>query len=55
VLMFDDINWSPGMASAWRTIASDPRFALTVDLRSMGLAVVSEHAEPQRSLAVSYF
>ena len=36
LLIFDDINWSEGMRKAWRTIADDPRFALTVEMRSIG-------------------
>jgi predicted O-methyltransferase YrrM len=54
VLVFDDIHWSPGMTSAWSTIAADPRFALTLDLRVLGIAVVSESAHLRSSRVVSY-
>jgi predicted O-methyltransferase YrrM len=54
VLVFDDIHWSPGMTRAWRAIAPDPRFALTLDLRSLGIAVVSASATPRTSAAMSY-
>jgi predicted O-methyltransferase YrrM len=54
VLVFDDIHWSPGMTSAWGEIAADPRFALTVDLRVFGIAVVSESAHHRSSVVVSY-
>ena len=54
VLVFDDIRWSPGMAAAWSTIAADPRFALTLDLRSLGIAVVSQSARRRTSGVVSY-
>lgn len=40
VLVFDDIRWSSGMKRAWRAIKRDQRFAVVVDLGSMGLAVV---------------
>jgi predicted O-methyltransferase YrrM len=55
VLVFDDINWSGGMRSAWRRVVADDRFALTVDLRSVGLAVVSKSATGRRDLEISYY
>lgn len=55
VLLFDDINWSPGMRQAWCSILTDPRFALTVDLRSVGIAVVSAFPEARRHLTLSYY
>ena len=54
VLVFDDIHWSPGMTAAWSTIAADTRFALTLDLRVVGIAVVSESAHLRSSGVVSY-
>jgi len=54
ILVFDDIRWSPGMTRAWSTIAADPRFALTLDLRVVGIAVVSESAHLRSSGHVSY-
>lgn len=55
LLVFDDINWSDGMRRAWRAIVADPRYALTVDLRSVGLAVVSASSTGRQDLRVSYF
>ncbi|HYP44810.1 MAG TPA: class I SAM-dependent methyltransferase [Propionibacteriaceae bacterium] len=54
VLVFDDINWSDGMRAAWRSITADPRFALTVDLRSIGIAVVSRSATSRHNLQIAY-
>jgi predicted O-methyltransferase YrrM len=54
VLVFDDVNWSPGMRRAWEKIVADPRFALTVDLGAMGLAVVDPEAGNKRHLVISY-
>ncbi len=54
VLVFDDINWSPGMARAWRTIVADPRFALIVGLHSVGLAVVSSANVPRQVINIAY-
>ncbi len=38
VFVFDDINWSPGMRSAWQAIREDPTVTATVDLFMMGIA-----------------
>jgi predicted O-methyltransferase YrrM len=59
VIVFDDIRWSPGMRRAWAAIAADPRFALTVDLRRFGIAVVSASAPTRptvtgRTAALAY-
>ncbi len=55
LLIFDDINWSEGMKRAWQKIVADERFALTVDLRSVGLAVVSASATSRQNLKIGYF
>jgi predicted O-methyltransferase YrrM len=54
VVVFDDINWSPGMRRAWKQIQADERFSMTVDLRSVGLAVVTNTPPARRSLAISF-
>jgi predicted O-methyltransferase YrrM len=54
VLVFDDVNWSEGMRNAWRAVQASERFALTVDLRSVGLAVVSASATTRQSLTIPY-
>lgn len=37
LFIFDDIRWSDDMWEAWKTIVSDERFHVTVDLGRMGL------------------
>ena len=54
VFVFDDINWSTGMRSAWQAIEASEHFALTVDMRSVGLAVLSESATTRQSLSIPY-
>lgn len=54
LLIFDDIDWSDGMARAWQTIVADQRYALTVDLRSVGLAVVSASSTQRTALSIGY-
>ncbi|MBN1916652.1 MAG: class I SAM-dependent methyltransferase [Verrucomicrobia bacterium] len=41
VLLFDDTAWSPGMGRAWRTIASDPRVALPINVGVQGLTLLA--------------
>ncbi len=55
VFVFDDIAWSDGMRAAWSRIVADDRFALTIDLRSVGIAVLSASAQSRHSLAIPYF
>lgn len=54
IVVYDDINWSPGMRRAWQQVVNDSRFSLTVDLRSVGLAVVSADAAAKQALSISY-
>jgi predicted O-methyltransferase YrrM len=54
VVVFDDINWSAGMRRAWESIQQDERFSLTVDMRSVGLAVVSAGRQVRGSISVSF-
>ncbi len=55
VLVFDDINWSDGMRRAWSRIVGDDRFALTLDLRSVGIAVVSKSATTRTTASIPYY
>lgn len=49
VLVFDDIDWTPGMRRAWAQIASSPRVGLAVDLRAIGICIIdSSVVEPSR-------
>lgn len=55
VIVFDDINWSEGMRRAWARIVGDERFALTLDLCSVGIAVVSSSATKRTAAYVPYY
>lgn len=37
IMIFDDIHWSAGMESAWRTIKDHPSVMLTIDLFFIGI------------------
>jgi len=37
LFIFDDIHWSPGMESAWKTIKKDKRVTISVDIFWFGL------------------
>jgi predicted O-methyltransferase YrrM len=39
-VIFDDIDWSPGMQKAWRELQQENVFELAVDLGRVGIAVV---------------
>jgi predicted O-methyltransferase YrrM len=52
ILVFDDIYWSEGMQRAWKTVAADERFALTVDMGTIGFGVVSKSATGRQSLVL---
>lgn len=54
IVIYDDINWSPGMRSAWQRVVADPRYSLTVDLRSVGLAVASSQIATKRAVSIPY-
>ena len=41
VLVFDDIAWSPDMRRAWREVAAEPRYAVTVGLGRVGVCVAA--------------
>lgn len=54
IVVYDDIDWSPGMRSAWQHVVADERYSLTVDLRTVGLAVVSAQTSSKNALSISY-
>jgi len=45
LVVFDDVDWSAGMAEAWRAIRADPRVRVAVGLGTMGLCVVGGEGE----------
>lgn len=55
LLVFDDINYDDGMRQAWAAVVQDPRYSLTVDLRSVGLAVLSRSASNSSRLSIGYY
>lgn len=42
VLIFDDIHWSPDMASAWEAIKAHPKVSVTLDLFQIGIVFLRE-------------
>ncbi|MDR1719331.1 MAG: class I SAM-dependent methyltransferase [Dysgonamonadaceae bacterium] len=42
LLVFDDIAWSQGMKSAWKTIKSDPHVTMAIDMKTIGLCYVKK-------------
>jgi predicted O-methyltransferase YrrM len=43
VIVIDDISWSPGMRKAWIEIEDDDRVTASIDLRTIGIALVGNN------------
>jgi predicted O-methyltransferase YrrM len=44
VYVFDDVRWSDGMMQAWEELQDDNRFALTADLKWIGIGISDAEA-----------
>jgi hypothetical protein len=40
IVIFDDLYWSGDMNRAWREIAASPRYSLTIDYGTKGVAAI---------------
>ena len=47
LLIFDDIHWSLGMASAWKQIQREIKVTLTIDLFELGLVFFKKDLEKE--------
>ncbi|CCN83114.1 putative S-adenosylmethionine-dependent methyltransferase [Vibrio nigripulchritudo SFn27] len=52
MVVFDDINWSPGMRNAWDKIENDPRVAVSIDLHEIGIALVSDRISGKEKIRI---
>lgn len=52
VIVFDDISWSPGMRKAWAEIQRDERVSATIDLRSIGIALLNKSSSTKERLEI---
>ena len=52
LIVFDDISWSPGMRKAWTEIEGDERVAISVDLRTIGIAFISRKKATKRRIRI---
>ena len=46
-LIFDDINWSPGMKNAWNEIKSDKDVTITIDFYEVGMVFFNKDFSKQ--------
>lgn len=53
VFVFDDIRWSEGMKKAWAELQQDKRFAIVLDLCSVGIAIVDSGLNLERYVSPS--
>ena len=52
VVVFDDISWSTGMRKAWAEIEEDERVSASIDLHTMGIALVKKNSEPKKKFSI---
>lgn len=53
-ILFDDIHWSPGMASAWHKIKSATEVTLSIDLFYFGLVFVKNDFKEKQDFILKY-
>lgn len=54
VIVFDDINWSMGMNSAWKSIKANKNVYMTIDLFKFGIAFIEENKKKKEDLVLWY-
>ncbi len=52
LLVFDDINWSPGMQRAWSQLKKDPRINYTLDNYFRGICIVDKNIDDKADYKV---
>jgi predicted O-methyltransferase YrrM len=52
VFIFDDISWSPGMRKAWTEIEEDERVTASIDLHTIGIALVGNTLAPKAKFRI---
>jgi cephalosporin hydroxylase len=52
LLVFDDISWSGGMRRAWKTIISDERVKISVDLWQIGICIIDSRIAGRKNIAI---
>ena len=55
VIVFDDISWSPGMKKAWCEIQDDERVAVSIGLRTIGIAVMGTGAATKERFEIPLY
>ncbi|WP_372371047.1 O-methyltransferase [Candidatus Uabimicrobium sp. HlEnr_7] len=54
LVIFDDINWSKGMHSAWQTIIKNDKIKLSVHLNSIGICVLDSEIKNKCNLNIPF-
>ncbi len=55
VIVFDDIAWSPGMKKAWIEIEADERVAVSIDLQTIGIALIGNNVKKKEKFKIPFF
>lgn len=53
VIVFDDISWSSGMRKAWVEIEDDERVTASIDLQTIGIAIVGNNLAAKEKFRIS--
>ena len=53
VIVFDDISWSPGMKKAWVEIEDDERVTASIDLGTIGIALVGNKLAAKEKIRIT--
>lgn len=49
IFIFDDINWSKGMKTAWKTIQNDESVLFSIDLWKQGIVIINPLVNEKKS------
>lgn len=52
IFLFDDISWSPGMRKAWIEIEDDKRVSASIDLQSIGIALIGNNLSAKEKFRI---
>lgn len=52
VIVFDDISWSSGMRSAWAKIENDERVSASIDLNTIGIALIDKAMDTKEAFKI---
>ena len=52
LLVFDDISWSDGMKRAWKTIVTNDRINISINLRQIGVCIINSSIDNRENIVI---